>query len=100
MNNLDLQANEKIVLQSIFSEAFQELDSSFQVTIQIKDFESPLILVIKYHNDYPSSSPPFLDLKASWLTPHVVENLKKELEALFHSEKEKLGVIVFYWIDW
>jgi E3 ubiquitin-protein ligase RNF14 len=113
MSNLQKQAEEILVLQSIFEERFHALDQSryellidwncsSEITIRFDTTNAtvrhlpPLSLTIQYHDDYPSLSPPAFILSCCFLSKSKLTQLCQLLDNYPFTNGE---VCVFEWTD-
>ena len=113
MNNQEKQADEILVLQSIFDKNFHLLDDNNQYEILI-DFEflqsieiiynnnksmikylPPFSLIIHYHDEYPSDEPPSFILSCFYFSKYNLEKLCQKLD----NYKFNNDVCVYQWID-
>ncbi|UJR17412.1 hypothetical protein I4U23_004307 [Adineta vaga] len=114
MTNLEKQADEILVLQSIFETKFRFLNDNNQYEILI-DFDlmqpfvlqcnnrtsiidhlPPFSLIIHYHNEYPSDYPPSFLLSCFYFSKFSLQNLCKKIDNYSFSQGE---VCVYDWIE-
>jgi len=112
MTNQEKQADEILVLQSIFDKKFRLLDENrYEISIEFElltpitlqfDHQSSIIqylpsftLIIHYHDDYPSIEPPSFILSCFYFSKYHLQKLCQKLDNYpFQGE-----VCVYDWID-
>ena len=114
MTNIEQQADELLVLQSIFDQTFRFLDDhQFNILIDLQlispitirldqqtasiQYLPPLSLVVRYHDAYPSDSPPSFRLSCFYLSEFDLEQLGRHLDRYPFVRDE---VCVYQWIEW
>ena len=113
MTNSEKQADEILVLESIFDgklrllddnqyEILIEFDLSTKFRIQLNDkivhlkYLPPLTLIIHYHNEYPSDYPPSFILSCFYFSQCNLEKLSQKLDNYSFNKGE---VCVYDWIE-
>jgi len=112
MTNIEKQADEILVLQSIFDKKFRLLDDNqyeilieFElmkpITIEFNNKKStiqylpPFTLIIHYHDEYPSDEPPSFILSCFYFSKYDLQKLCQKLDNYpFRGE-----VCIYDWID-
>lgn len=100
-SNKGIQAEEIIVISSMYSNHFQQTEqNTYRVSIPSPETVqvSPLVLRWEYTEDYPSSLPIF-SLEAEWLTISTYETLGAQLRSIYDDQETK-SVIIHNWIEW
>ena len=113
MTSLELQSDEILALQSIFDKNFHFLDSNqYEIlidfdlpstfTIRWKNeripirYLPPLSLIIEYHQDYPSVSPPIFRLSCFYLSQSDLLRIENHLKNFSFIKGE---VCVYEWTE-
>ncbi|CAF0841515.1 unnamed protein product [Rotaria sordida] len=113
MTNNEKQADEILVLQSIFDQKFRlmnenqyeiliEFDLSTSFTIRLDDkistiqYLPPLSLIINYHDEYPSDDPPSFILSCFYFSKIDLEKLCQKIDNFSFIPGE---VCVYDWIE-
>ena len=112
MTNEEKQADEILVLQSIFDRKFRRLDDhQYEIAIEFElltpiivrlndetstiQYLPPFTLIIHYHEEYPSAEPPSFVLSCSYFSKNHLQKLCQKLDNYpFQGE-----VCVYDWTD-